>query len=163
MSVASSLRTSHPWTITEVYDNNGQYSTPNLTVTDEAGNTIVLYKAAVAKENGAWTVQVGDVIDVTGAVGINKGAFQLRTTLTSEIVKAGATPEEPGESTYADFDGDGLITDADAIYLLRHTLFPDNYEIKVDGDINGDGQITDARRPATRTEWSPSHRDENCF
>lgn len=32
-------------------------------------------------------------------------------------------------SGYADFDHDGKITDADAVYLLWHTLFPDRYPL----------------------------------
>ena len=43
-----------------------------------------------------------------------------------------------------DFNEDDQITDADAIYLLRHTLFPENYPLNSSGDANGDGQITDA-------------------
>ena len=47
--------------------------------------------------------------------------------------------ERPG-----DMNGDGEATDADAIYLLRYTLFPESFPIVTDGDVNCDGQITDA-------------------
>ena len=43
-----------------------------------------------------------------------------------------------------DMNGDYQVTDADAIYLLRYTLFPDSYPIDQDGDFNLDGQVTDA-------------------
>ena len=43
-----------------------------------------------------------------------------------------------------DMNGDGEITDADAIYLLRYTLFGDAYPLHADGDVNCDGGITDA-------------------
>ena len=43
-----------------------------------------------------------------------------------------------------DFDKTGEVTDADAIYLLRHTLFPDSYDVHLDGDVNCDGKVTDA-------------------
>lgn len=43
-----------------------------------------------------------------------------------------------------DMNGDGLVTDADAVYLLRYTLFPASYPVTQDADFNGDGQTTDA-------------------
>ena len=42
-----------------------------------------------------------------------------------------------------DFNQDGQVTDADAIYLLRNTLFPDSYPANQDSDFNGDGLVTD--------------------
>ena len=71
--------------ITEVYDNNGKYSTPNITVRDAEGNTIQLYKAIINKVDGAWEYAVGDFIDVKAAVGNFKGTLQLRNTLATEI------------------------------------------------------------------------------
>ena len=43
-----------------------------------------------------------------------------------------------------DYTADGQITDADAIYLLRYTLFPEDYPIAGNGDVNNDGSVTDA-------------------
>lgn len=43
-----------------------------------------------------------------------------------------------------DFDQDDSVTDADALYLLRFTLFPDRYPISQNGDVDGDGRVTDA-------------------
>ena len=70
--------------ITEVYDKDGTYSTPNITVRDGEGNTIQLYKAVINKVDGAWEYAAGDVIDVTVAVGIYN-TLQLRNTLATEI------------------------------------------------------------------------------
>ena len=82
-------------TVTDIFDNNGQYTTPNITLTDGT-NEIQIYKAAVAKVDGAWAIKVGDVIDVTAAVGIHKETLQLRNTLASEIVLVGnETPDTP--------------------------------------------------------------------
>lgn len=82
--------------VTEVYDNGGQYKTPNITVKDDSGNTIQIYKAVVGKDGDAWKVKVGDRLNVTAAVGVyNNTTLQLRTTLESEIEVLGAAPEGP--------------------------------------------------------------------
>ena len=71
--------------VTEVYDNNGSFKQPNITVKDADGKTIQLYKAVINKVNGAWEYQIGDKLDITAAVGINKGTLQLRNTKPEEI------------------------------------------------------------------------------
>ena len=43
-----------------------------------------------------------------------------------------------------DMNGDREVSDADALYLLRHTLFSDRYPINQSGDVNGDGEVSDA-------------------
>ncbi len=80
--------------VTEVYDNNGQWASPNVTVKDEKGSTIQIYKAVV---DG---IAVGDTVDVLAAVGINKnGDLQLRNTVAAEITKVegGSDPTTPSE------------------------------------------------------------------
>ena len=78
--------------VTEVYDNNGAYSTPNITVTDGT-NTIQLYKAVVGKTDGAWDVKVGDKLDVKAAVSVYNTTLQLRNTVADEITKVSAPIE----------------------------------------------------------------------
>ena len=43
-----------------------------------------------------------------------------------------------------DFNGDWLVTDADVIYLLWYTVFPEDYPLVSSGDFNGDSLVTDA-------------------
>ncbi len=43
-----------------------------------------------------------------------------------------------------DTNGDGSVTDADAIYLLYHTLLPELYPVRISCDYNGDGNVNDA-------------------
>ena len=71
--------------ITEIYDNNGQYSAPNVTLKDAAGKTIQIFKAAMKKVDGKWAFAVGDKVDVTAAVGINNTTLQLRNSVAEEI------------------------------------------------------------------------------
>ena len=51
---------------------------------------------------------------------------------------------EAGTSTsiIGDMDNDGVVTPDDAVYLLRHTLFPAQYPIDKFADFDGDGEIT---------------------
>ena len=46
--------------------------------------------------------------------------------------------------TPGDVDEDGTVTDADALYLLRYTLFPDRYPVNQPADFDSDGNVTDA-------------------
>lgn len=73
--------------ITEVYDKNGEFASPNITFKDADGKTIQLYKAAINKNkvDGAWEYKVGDILDVTAAVGTNNGTLQLRNTKADEL------------------------------------------------------------------------------
>ena len=70
--------------ITDIYDNNGSFAAPNVTVKDAEGKTIQIFKAAMKKVDGKWAFAVGDKVDITAAVGyFNK--LQLRTTVADEI------------------------------------------------------------------------------
>ena len=54
-----------------------------------------------------------------------------RTDIADEVVRG-------------DMNGDGAVNDADALYLLRYTLFPSIYPIAQSGDMNADGVENDA-------------------
>lgn len=43
-----------------------------------------------------------------------------------------------------DMDENYVVNDADALYLLRNTLFPARFPIRQSGDVNGDGEENDA-------------------
>ena len=43
-----------------------------------------------------------------------------------------------------DLDGDGVVTDSDVLYLLKHTFRPEKYPINQPCDYDGDGNVTDA-------------------
>lgn len=71
--------------ITEIYDNNGQFANPNITLKDGDGKTIQLYKAVVADKTA---LKVGDKLDVTAAVGVFITTLQLRNTVSDEVKAA---------------------------------------------------------------------------
>lgn len=48
------------------------------------------------------------------------------------------------EAVRGDMNADRQVSDADALYLLRYTLFPSRFPINQSGDVNGDGEVTDA-------------------
>lgn len=73
-------------TVVEIFDNNGAYTTPNITVEDAKGNKIQIYKAKVEKVGEGWSVKVGDKLTITASVGIYKETLQLRNTVAGEIV-----------------------------------------------------------------------------
>ena len=62
---------------------------------------------------------------------------------SSSISLTVKTDEEPQYIT-GDFNNDEAVTDADALYLLYHTIFGDSYPIEQDCDYNHDGSVTDA-------------------
>ncbi|MBQ7145012.1 MAG: CehA/McbA family metallohydrolase [Oscillospiraceae bacterium] len=83
-------------TVSEVYDNNGAYASPNITFTDDAGGSIQLYKAVIGRDvAGAWAVKTGDKVNLCCAVGVNNTTLQLRNTLPSELTVLGGEPQ-PG-------------------------------------------------------------------
>ena len=43
-----------------------------------------------------------------------------------------------------DTNDDDIVTDADAVYLLMYTFFPEDYPVNQDCDFNGDNVVTDA-------------------
>ena len=49
---------------------------------------------------------------------------------------------EASEEKLGDFDGDGSVTSDDAVYLLRHTLFAEQYPISGFADFDHDDSIT---------------------
>lgn len=66
-------------------------------------------------------------------------------TFDSSSGGTGSTePTEPEEDPGipGDANGNETVNKDDAIYLLRHVLFPEKYPIAVSGDVNGDGSVT---------------------
>ena len=54
------------------------------------------------------------------------------------------TMDEQSSLVAGDMNSDGVVSDSDAVYLLRHTLFKDEFPLPMDGDVNSDGVVSDA-------------------
>ena len=107
--------------VTEVYDNAGAYSTPNITVTDGT-NSIQIYKAVVDKSDGTnWDIVVGDKLDIYAAVGVYKETFQLRNTLASELTVLSDDSDEPSEPevTEVKYGLTDALADGDVVVLYN--------------------------------------------
>ncbi len=80
--------------------------------------------------------------------------FQFRgwaTSSSSVIYQPGATYLDNEKlnlyavwTRFGDFNSDELVTDADALYLLYHTIFGNSYPIEQNCDYNNDGEVTDS-------------------
>ncbi len=148
--------------VTEVYDGNGQYTSPNITFSD-GEKAIQLYKAVIDKdEDGSWSVKVGNIVDITGAVGINKGTLQLRNTTAAEVVVTsngedpGPTPSdfykpENGDSVVLYYPKDSLVLTAEAsrtrlkgsaATLNGDALYTDGSQLWLTASVNEDGSYT---------------------
>ena len=118
--------------------------------TQEYINYTVVFQYADGTQISTATYHYEDAVAVPAEPPRPEGA-------DPEAVFRGWTPK-PGKCTgnavytavfsasqlVGDFDGDFLLSDADAVYLLRYTLFPDQYPISTSGDVDADGIVTDA-------------------
>ena len=75
---------------------------------------------------------------------VGNGTESVNVTLTVIPATVTVTGKVPQQITTGDLDNDGAVTDADAVYLLMNTFFPEDYPLNQPGDFDGDGQVTDA-------------------
>lgn len=72
---------------------------------------------------------------------IGTTAFPLSAADMAETpLTAGLTATAAAAPITGDMNGDGVVNSDDAVYLLMHTLNPQNYPIEQSGDCNGDGK-----------------------
>ncbi len=160
--------------VTEVYDNNGAYASPNVTLKDAEGKTIQIYKAVVGKTDGAWDLAAGDKVSVKAAVGVNNTTLQLRNTLASEITKAssGLYPEVDAtknvyELTAALADGDVvLVYNAGNTKALTSTILS-NYYLEgkdfVPQTVSENSIIAATPDDAATSEWTVKVNEDGTY
>ena len=91
------------------------------------------------------TAQSGDYevgFSYVQCISVDDGIQEIPLTVVPATVTV--TGNEPQQITTGDLDNDGAVTDADAVYLLMNTFFPEDYPLNQPGDFDGDGQVTDA-------------------
>lgn len=124
-------------------------------------DTAVLQLLQIERLPSKTKYLIGDSLDTSGLVlrlTWSDGSGQL---VTEGFTTEGFSSQELGTKTVTvsygsmtitydvqivssipgDMDGNRLVNGDDVIYLLWHTLFPDNYPMQTDADFNGDGWI----------------------
>ena len=126
--------------IEKEYTEQNGFVTLNITVADK---TVKCYHL---KGDDVATVAVGDTITVTGAIKNYQGTVEFDLGCTFETVEKGEsggdTPGDEPEGVLGDFDGDETVTSDDAVFLLRHTLFPESYPVSGFADFDHDGIVS---------------------
>ena len=114
--------------------------------------------AAFTDGDGTLTYEVIDGIDVvsvdndgrltilkegTATIRITASATESYNMAAKDITVTVALAQQ--HITVGDVNGDGEVTDADAVHLLYYTFFGDEeYPLNQPCDFNGDGEVTDA-------------------
>ena len=75
-------------------------------------------------------------------ISVDNGVKEIPLKVVPATVTVSGTA--PQEIIVGDLDNDGVVTDADAVYLLMYTFFPEDYPINQGCDFDGDGDVTDA-------------------
>ena len=101
------------------------------------------YQIAKVYNNGQLiqTIEMPSGADsyVTGHI-----ASGSKITVTVEKGTAPTPPDYDEVGVAGDVNGDNEVTDADAVYLLYATFYPEKYPLHQTADYNGDGEVSDA-------------------
>lgn len=92
-----------------------------------------------------WELGRNDSVEsITGTRNVFVDYPELGFLLFNREIPNMQTPSGEAALPRGDMNGDGVADDADALYLLRFTLFPDRFQLAQPGDVNGDGYVDDA-------------------
>ena len=109
--------------------------TGTVTVTVDGADLTDMHLTGKAK---SATATVGESVLV-----YKSGTLGTHSDFTRFVDKSQEEPEV--QVIRGDLNNDGVVSDADALYLLRYTLFGDSrYPLNQGGDVNGDGAVSDA-------------------
>ena len=105
------------------------------------GTIKVGYIKVIVDDNVVWSVTF-DKFDLNDEYLINAANISEETRGVTWDITGEFIPKVEEEAMLGDFDGDGKVTSDDAVYLLRHTLFHDQYPVESFADFDGDDSIT---------------------
>ncbi|MBR6918336.1 MAG: hypothetical protein IKN38_09135, partial [Clostridia bacterium] len=98
---------------------------------DLNGTTIITLSFRVSDDaaDGVYTVKL--IVSAKDSAGEDVTVYTDEGSVTVRNIMVG------------DLNGDDKVTDEDAVHLLYHVFFPDDFTLNQDGDFNKDGKVTD--------------------
>ena len=100
-------------------------------------------EAAAEVQNGEER-RIRKTVSGTTTYSLNTVLSAVRSYERCAVFRPSTLAEPQSLPIAGDLNRDGAVTDADAVYLLYHTFYPEEYPVDQNGDFNGDGQLTDA-------------------
>jgi len=108
--------------------------------------SVVLEKFTIDADGARWvaTTVADNISALSYTMEVQSGNYRVKVVAYNGLKEASSEYESfQFYSVQYDFNCDGALSDADAIYLLRHVTlgYPAN---ETQADVNGDGNVTDA-------------------
>ena len=110
---------------------------------EATGTVKVAYIKVIVNDKVVWSVTF-DKLDLNDEYLINHANIDESTREVTWDITGEFIPENISEpdGVLGDYDGDENVTSDDAVYLLRYTLFPNQYPVTGYADFDGDGNVT---------------------